>query len=156
MKAFERLEKVITEQEEKIAELEKTLETYEYKDDWFWRQFKVLTEEENLNLPVPRLELRYVQKTKYTMISSYSIIYRHLLGDIMSIPISSTKIDGCNASVDFLPFRDGAHIYNDMYELNLRGFVVTGTDVKELSLKDTENLPSALLARIQKEVMVEE
>ena len=47
------------------------------------------------------------------------------------------------------PYRDGAHMFNDMLELNLRGFVVNGSEYRELTFEDNE-VPSSVLAKVKK------
>jgi hypothetical protein len=72
------------------------------------------------------------------------------------MPISSTRVSGLvsknivSIGEIYTPHRDGAHIYNDMFELNLRGFLVEGSKFIELSLTDTDHLPQGLLSRMEK------
>lgn len=142
---LEELATVIEKKNERIQELEEKLEKMEYKDAWAWRHLREMTEEENLNLPLPRLELRYRSHSKYTHIVDYGLVQRHLCGEIMFIPISSTKIDGKVVKLS-TPYRDGAHMYHDMDAFDMRGFVVDGTDVRELSFQDPD-VPISVLER---------
>jgi len=152
-KTIEVLETVIAEQENQIDSLIERISDYEYKDEWNWRQFKKFTEKENLDLPLPRLELRYTF-SKYHMIADYGIVYRHFNNDITFIPISSTKISGgISKDKNFLPFRDGAHIYNDMLEFNFRGFIVSEGKVRELSFDDVDDIPYLVQEKIKKKEM---
>jgi len=151
-RTINRLEDLIAKQDKVIEDLCKKITLLEYQDEWGWRQIRQLTEKENANLPVPRLELRYRDKSQYQHFIDYGLVYRHLLGDIEFIPISCTKIGGKVIIPLSTPFRDGAHMYNDMYELRLPGFVIDEKDgvqiVKQLSLEDERELPSALITRM--------
>jgi len=141
---IERLEKLIEDQENQITELEDQLENMTYHEQWKWRAIRELDEKENLGLPVPRLELRNRKVSKYSRIVDYGLVHRHLLGHIEFIPIGSTKIDGGRETytnlLQKLPIRDGAHIYHDMWELKLRGFIVDFPECQELSFDD-EDVP---------------
>lgn len=148
---IEHLEGMLEEKDKTIAKLENKIEEFEYRDEWQWRQIRTLSEEENLDLPIPRLEIRHRTKSRYRTVIDYGLVYTHLVGEINFIPISSTKVSGhVSRSEIYMPFRDGAHIYNDMFELNLRGFIIEGSRYKELSLADSEELPQALRSRMEK------
>lgn len=147
--ALDELDQILDEKNEKIRTLEDKIERMEYRDEWHWRQFRTLSDDENLGLPIPRLEIRHRKVSPYTTFVDYGIVYRHLLGEIMFVPLSCTKTSGYTEPLQ-TPFRDGAHILNDMFELNLRGFVVEGKEFKELSLLQLDNLPANLVERIVK------
>ena len=149
-KVLEELERSLAEKDRRIEELEEKVETMSYHDEWSWRQIRSLSKEENLDLPMPRLELRYRILSNYTHFVDYGLVYQHLLGDVQFVPIGCTKISG---KVTHLatPFRDGGHMFNDMYELKLRGFVVDGTTARELSFADSE-VPLRVLDKVQKEM----
>ena len=99
-------------------------------DDWI--KGTILNEKENNNIPVPRLEIRYFdyKSNGYNLIAIYSLIYKHLLGDIINIPFGHTKIDSGRGTPVYedgtldMPFRDGAHIKNEMLQLNLPAYVI--------------------------------
>lgn len=132
MKAIERLEKLLDEQEEKISELNKKIETLERDQAWTAHQ----EGDQSDNLPVPRLEMRAVQIEEwYQYAWEYSLVYRHLLGDIIAVPMGrSTSSGGANYAPDTFqgvydpncsgPFRDGVHIWNDSKCLNLPAFLI--------------------------------
>ena len=147
-KVMEQLENALEEKDQRIAALIEKLERIEYHDEWSWLQIRKITAEENLGLPVPRLELRYRVISEYTHFVDYGLVYRHLLGDIEFVPIGCTKINGKVRQLD-TPFRDGAHMFNDMLELNLRGFVINGSEYRELTFEDSE-VPSSVLAKVKK------
>ena len=151
MNAADRLSDIISEKERRIDELEAQIENSKYEDEWRWRQIRKLTLKENLGLPLPRLEMRYRKHGDYNVIADYGLVHKHLFGDIIFIPFSSTRIGGVSAcKEDFLelPFRDGAHIQNEMWDLKLPGYVVNGTHYKEISNKDRRDIPSALLKKM--------
>jgi hypothetical protein len=146
---IERLEEILDARDNTIAELKNKIEDFEYRDEWQWRQIRTLSEEENLDLPVPRLEIRHRAKSNYNTVIDYGLVYTHLLGNITFMPISSTKVSGIRSGELFIPHRDGAHMYNDMFELNLRGFIVEGSKSIELYLSDIA-LPQVLRDRMEK------
>jgi len=149
--AVDRLADQLDEAETKIEELEAKIAAREYQDDWEWRQIKKLSKEENLDLPVPRLEIRYRKYDDFNVIADYGLVHTHLLGDILFVPFGSTRIGGTRSREEGhldLPFRDGAHIMNDMWELRLPAYVVNGKHSKQISLSDPDDLPNALRKRM--------
>ena len=135
MTILERLENSLNEKDNQIEELNNKIEEYKQKelqDEWSWRQFKKLSEEENLGLPIPRLEIRNIRISEYNLISDYNLVLKHFLGHILCIPIGSTRRSGSNRVDLETPLRDGAHIINDMKQLNLRAFVVNEAKYKEI------------------------
>lgn len=86
------------------------------------------------DLPTPRLELRLkiieIGKDRYNRASgswewTYSIVYKHLLGHIVKIPLGSTKSNGCfSFGLPSLPFRDSAHIRHDSESLGLPAYII--------------------------------
>jgi hypothetical protein len=153
-RALDELDQLLDEKDAKIRELEDKIAKMEFKDEWHWRQLRVLSDEENLGLPIPRLEIRHRKTSKYTTFMDYGIVYRHLLGEITFVPLSCTKTSGhtdTDRELLRVPFRDGAHILSDMYELKLRGFVVEDDKFRELSLLDLDKLPTALANRITRD-----
>jgi len=132
---------ILGQKDERIEELEAKLSKLEYEDEWRWRQIRQLSDEENMQLPLPRLEIRHRRPSKYTHFMDYGLVYKHFLGHIEFIPISCTKTSGVsqgNSSSLYLPHRDGAHIYNDIFEFGLRGFLVDGFLCRELLLTDPD------------------
>jgi len=148
-RSLEELDRILAEKDSKISALEDKLAKQTYQDEWSWRQIKTISEEDNLGLPLPRLELRYRIPSDYTHYVNYGLVYRHLLGEIQFIPIGCTKISGKVAHLS-TPYRDGGHMFSDMYELKLRGFVVDGTVSRELTFSD-KDVPLKVLDRINKD-----
>lgn len=80
---------------------------------------------ENLGLPLPRLEIRWRGMGDYNMVADMGIVYTHFLGHIEFVPMSSTRVNGKrNRNELELPFRDSAHIWHDMEQMRIPGFVV--------------------------------
>jgi hypothetical protein len=134
-KALNRLTEKLEEAESKISKLEQEKENREYAERWRWRHIRTLSDEDNLDLPVPRLEIRYSRADDYNSEALYSLVYRHLLGQIELIPIGLTRVGDSGKYARDLdePFRDGAHIKNEMKQLGLRGFVVGNGKYKEIN-----------------------
>jgi len=130
----ERLNEQLGEAEYKIRKLEEQLENQQYVDDWRWRQIRQLTEEENLDLPLPRLEIRY-RKDDYNAYADYSLVQRHFTNHIDVIPISSTRVSKSYADELTLPHRDGAHIIHDKENLGIPGYIVFKDKYKEIPFK---------------------
>jgi hypothetical protein len=150
----ERLNDELNEKEAKIAELEEQIENAKYQEDWKWRHIRKLTKAENMGLPTPRLEIRYKREDDYNVIADYGLVYEHFDGEVLFNPFGSTRMGGySNKKNDEplrLPFRDGAHLQHDMWMLKLRGYVVNGTEYREVTLDDRDDLPGGLLRKMDK------
>ena len=116
---------------ERVEELENTLDGR----TWGWTIHTTVSEDENMNLPVPRLEMRWreLDDWGYNWEAQYRLVHRHFLDHLVAIPLGSTKRGGdsppmTNEKVD-LPFRDGAHIKHDAKALDLPAFVIYGDEV---------------------------
>lgn len=106
------------------------------------------------NLPVPRLQIRNRKTGIDTMESVYSLIKPNVSGQLESVEMGKTKISVPGGRIDdrdelSLPFRDGAHIFYDMFYLKLKGFVVSEHSYKELSLTDETQVPLKLKALLK-------
>ena len=130
----ERLNEDLGEAEYKIRKLEEKLENYEYINEWGWRQIRQLTEEENLDLPIPRLELRY-RVDNYNAYADYGLVTRHMMKHIDFTPLSSTRVSKDYAEKLSLPHRDGAHIIHDKENLKIPGYIVYNDKFKEIPFK---------------------
>lgn len=144
----ERLNEQLSEAEEKIEELETQIENSKYEEEWNWRHLRELSEEDNLGLPVPRLEIRHRKKGRYGTIVDYGLVHEHLLGHLEFVPFGSTRISGTLSDFE-LPHRDGSHIKYDMYTLKLPGYVVSNGESKEITLNDRRDLPAALIRKME-------
>ena len=140
-----RLEELLDRKDEEIWELQKKVEEFEEKEafdqrqrDWGWIEHKVL-EEDDVLLPVPRLELRWsVSENGYNKWCEYALVYQHFLGEIIRVPLGMTKQSG-NAPIRYdsgpnldLPYRDGTHIRSDAKQLSLPAFVVYNGEAQEI------------------------
>jgi hypothetical protein len=146
MNTIERLEELLAkkdqELEEKDAELQKASEENDRLERELkgsldgWRHSVELPDDD---LPVPRLEVVYVLDDGW---SDFRVIYRlvmkHLLGNLVAIPLSYTKISGGpnkEPEADHLPFRDGAHMAHDAALFGIPAFkLLPGKLPKRLDL----------------------
>ena len=129
--AIERYESLIEEKDTHISDLEEQVEQLEYwANERSWSRHR---KGEDLNLPVPRLqiELKVVSEFKYNWF--YSLVYTHTTGDIVLVPMGETttsgtfkhfKVETAEDAMRELPFRDGVHIRRDSYQLSLPAFAL--------------------------------
>ncbi len=122
MTALERLEQLLDRKDadlaaacERAEKLERELEGF--RDGW---RRGVQLEDDGV-LPVPRLELAYIQDDEWR---SYRVIYRmvhrHLLGPLLATPLGRTTVNGGgNYEPPYLPFRDGMHAWHDSGHLQM-------------------------------------
>ena len=127
----ERLNEQIYELETANRELESKLEDLSFQTDWYWRHIRQLDEEENLDLPLPRLEIRYTLDD-YNAYAGYGLVTRHYTGHIDYTPLSSTRVSKSYAEDLTLPHRDGAHIIHDKEKLNIPAYIVFENKFKEI------------------------
>lgn len=124
--------------EKKIKKLQEKLDKAESLSWTQHKEYPNPKEAPGADLPVPRLEVRWEEipeKDKgdgYQIQASYCLVYKHLCGQTIFVPLGLTRSSGTlssrvnhNGSVD-LPFRDGCHFQNEMKQLNLRGFGICG------------------------------
>lgn len=148
MKALERLEKLLDEKDARIEELEGEIQEQadaREERDWEWTRHAILKDNPE-NLPVPRLEIRWEAESEdgYLQRWDYSLIYRHLLGHLVRIPMGQTKTQGSTKPPIFngalmMPYRDGAHICHDSMMLGLPAFAVADGRIEKLSTVDGKN-----------------
>jgi hypothetical protein len=145
MNATERLEKQLDEKDERIEALETELQELkdESESDWKWARHKTLKENPD-NLPVPRLEMRWHKESDdgYLTRWDYNLIYRHLLGHLVAVPLGQTKSQGGNGTPPIhngeirTPFRDGVHICTDTEHLGIPAFCIVEGTIVRLMMKD--------------------
>jgi hypothetical protein len=144
MKATERLEELLDQKDARIEELETELQEANEKleANWDWCRHTKLEANPD-NLPVPRLEIRWSKVTEdgYEQYWDYRLIYRHLLGHLIAVPLGGTKTSGGNCDslkwpngTLHLPFRDGAHISHDTGHLGIPAFAIAGEEIRKLSM----------------------
>lgn len=146
MDTIKRLEELLDQKDARIEALESEIEKLENQlreAESGWCLHTKLDRKQEL--PVPRLEIVYrplgeregYEWSSYETV--YRMVYRHLVGDIMSVPLGRTEICGHGSGPPLrdgrlrLPFRDGAHICSDMAHLRLPGFAVCGDHVDDLT-----------------------
>ena len=145
-----RLVNKLEDRDSTIGELKAQVEAYEteeeekkYQNAWRWRELRKFTLEENLKLPLPRLEMRWEGEGWSNRMATQFLVYRHFLKHIVAVPLGSTQQGGGYDNDDSerqkrtdLPFRDGAHMKSNMRTMGLRGFVVAmdGKTVREIKL----------------------
>jgi hypothetical protein len=131
--AIERLEEQLAERERQIARLEARLEQLandKEKGEWIWARHKKV--EDQTDLPVPRLELRWtsLDQQEWNWLCTYSLIYGHFDGHLIAVPMGATRVGGGSSVVPMrhgeveLPIRDGAHIRHDAWALKLPAFAI--------------------------------
>lgn len=141
MDTEKRLEELLDKKDDEIRDLERRLKelenAYEFAD-WRLMVHTSLTEQENMGLPIPRLELRYGNGT-YGENCIYSLVYKHACGGIVRVPLSVTTWSGfherpkmgINGKI-YTPIRDGYHITQDYIQLNLPAFVIDGEEINQI------------------------
>jgi hypothetical protein len=100
---------------------------------------KELSEKDNLNLPVPRLEMRLEEIDQVETIAYLNLVYKDMFNKIKAKPLSVVKVSYQTPStlgVDFFsePSSMSGEIRNYMLELGLRGFTVAKGQFRELDL----------------------
>lgn len=152
--ALERLTEQLDAKDAELEELRSKLEEIEDRDAYQWTRHRRIPKGDDLpNLPVPRLQIRYIPLTDgagrsdwYSYSAVYELVYRHFLGraeighdddpDLLAIPLSTTRINGGGGRPPIregridLPFRDGTHIVSDADHLKLPMFVICGDVVQ--------------------------
>lgn len=140
MTTLERLEALLDEKDRQIAELEKSLRvlTDESERVWDWARHQLLKDDSAL--PTPRLEIRCQNLGDwYNWEWRYGIVYRHLTGTVLFVPLGHTSVGGGGRPPIGgdghirLPRRDGAHIYHDMKQLGLPGFAIIEDRIEALT-----------------------
>lgn len=145
MKTLERMEALLDEKDAEIEQLSGRVAELEEEAERnrLWTEHRRFDEDVSPTLPVPRLEIRWRELEPgerddgYEIQAEYSLVYRHFLGHIVFVPLGFTRSTGAlSARTKWgdieLPFRDGAHFYNEMKQLGLRGFAICGDRVDEM------------------------
>lgn len=115
---------------------------------------KTITENENNNLPIPRLEIRY-EKKKSELHASLNLVSRDLGNNIQLQPLSTTILSPVDEIGDEYvlftrePFRAAGDLRNYMHELKFPGFLVYKNASKEVKLEDTDELPLNLVVKMK-------
>jgi hypothetical protein len=141
-RSVERLEELLEQKDREIEELQERVYKAEDQAERNWQWTKHFEIKEDESLPVPRLEMRWREIEShdgFNWEACYNLVYRHFLGHVIAVPMGHTRIGGernpiQNGKVD-LPFRDGAHIQNDMAQLKLPGFAIFNKTITPLEPK---------------------
>ncbi len=96
---------------------------------WRWARHAELPKDQLL--PVPRLEIWYDanESDDYNRVWIYRMVYRHFLGHCVAVPLGCTKQGGGRESddlLDYIPFRDGAHINHDARVFGWPMYIIKG------------------------------
>ena len=123
----EKLEALLDSRESEVEGLKQKLREYEHAEAWRWTRHRQVTNDEGL--PIPRLEIRWIQQAEYVWVALYCLVYRHYLGQVMAVPIGETILSGLAAypldgDIVQLPTRDGVNIKCDSRTMGLPAFVV--------------------------------
>lgn len=111
-----------------------------------------ITEDENDGMPVPRLEIRWTKENPNgnwgRRVARYSLVYRHYLKNLVSIPLGMTTVTGPDEkpTTSDMPFRDGVHIIHDKEQLGLPAYVVVGKHYDIATLPDFKSNKSPVNA----------
>ena len=129
-KAADRLAELLEAKERELADLQESVKEDRDHERWRWARHVELPKEQTL--PVPRLEL-WMDETEsdgYNRIWIYRMVYRHFLGHCVGVPLGSTKQGGPDSAnlLDYVPFRDGAHINHDAGQFGWPMFIIKGDE----------------------------
>jgi hypothetical protein len=149
----ERLQELLDKKDEELEALQEKVDTHDneetrerLREEWKWTHHTFL-KQDDVVLPVPRLEMRWVTQDDrgYNRICWYYLVYKHLLDDIVKVPLGSTRVNGGSSEPFYdgkhaanpepkidVPFRDGAHIANEARQLRLPAFVIWEDKVQEI------------------------
>lgn len=141
MTAIERLEELLNERDNQVQELTERIEAFEEQrkdDQWRWARHEEVKDDD---LPTPRLEIRCDVLDPYHQSWTYAMVYKHLLGHNIRVPLGHTEMNGSftrgNSDLTwYMPFRDGAHIKNDMKQLNLPAYVIIDGEVQQIEVEN--------------------
>lgn len=108
---------------------------------WGWTIPGELTDDENLSLPMPRMEVRWtpLDDENCNWQCDYRLVYRHFLGHIAYTMMGRTTSRGASRSPVTdgyvgMPFRDGAHIRSDAAQFGLPAYAICGETITKLDL----------------------
>jgi hypothetical protein len=143
MKLEERLNDIISEKDDKIEELERTIADLVEQQDLTrlkWQMHSAFQNDDFYKLmPYPRLEMRFNRLSKddwYSIEWVYGLVYKHSTDvnndTLIFVPMSRTESSGGDTTFDNwvdstgirLPYRDGLHIYAESVILDLPAYIV--------------------------------
>lgn len=119
--ATERLQELLDAKDAELEEANDKLERTERELTGTidgWRRAEEWADDGRL--PVPRLELVYIQDNGW---ASYRVVYRlvmkHLCDQLVGVPLGFTRCNGPSREPEHLPIRDGAHAMHDSAHLQM-------------------------------------
>lgn len=115
MTAVERLEALLDEKDQELAELQEQIQKQEDWMTWAWARHTQIDDDP---LPTPRLEMEAVNDDGSWYVTTFrtSIVFKHFLGHSVRIPIDFTKRTGGRnqaPSPSDWPWRQGAHFAHE-------------------------------------------
>lgn len=154
MNETERLQELLDKKDEEVGELQEKVRRFEHdrereenRETWVWTEHLIMDEDDCSPLPVPRLELNWslADERGYNRYCWYYLVYRHLLNEVVKIPMGMTKVgggrgpwqpEGPRGQFIETPFRDTAHVVNEARQLNLPAYVVYEDKAQEIIIGD--------------------
>lgn len=144
-RAVEALGEKIEDLETQLEEANEELQSHRRFANWGWTIPQYNWPERYR--PVPRLELVWRQvdpgngrgPSWYNRECTYYLVYQHLLGDIVAVPMGHTTVNGGSDSPPItgglvtLPFREGAHVVHDAKQLKLPAYACIVGENNELT-----------------------
>jgi hypothetical protein len=135
MSELEALRAALRQKEDEVQGLQADLD---FAETLFAKLQARAEREDNGDLPVPRLELRWIGAQEEPDGDwEYNLVVNHFTGKVVFYPLGDTEITGRdepfypNGRIR-LPLRDGAHIMHDSKELKLPAFAIRGSRVEAL------------------------
>lgn len=125
--AIERLERELNDRDIKIEELQEQIDGMKAHATWGWARHTMIEADAD-PLPVPRLQIEAFNTSGDWYIAEwvYSMVYVHLLGHHVVVPLGHTRQTGGRGPRDAsdLPFRDGAHIRHEAKAFGWPAFAI--------------------------------
>lgn len=113
---IERLERELNNADIEREKIQEELDGLKEHATWGWsRQTEIAADADPL--PVPRLQIEALNASNDWYVTEwvYSMVYEHLLGHHVVVPMGHTRVTGGGGirNTEHLPFRDGAHIRHE-------------------------------------------
>ncbi len=141
-KAEDKLAELLEVKEQELSDLKEQIEQDLEDERWRWTRHVEMPKDMEQTLPVPRLEiwLNPDESDDYNRCWVYRMIYRHLLGHCVAVPLGQTKQSGGNPNsaaplIDFMPVRACAHIRHDAKAFGWPAFMVRGDESEIIPLE---------------------
>lgn len=160
--AVERLEEILNEKDQEIADLTARVEELEPLEKTAWMRHRIQLGESSTDdlpgLPVPRLQLRFVADDYhrggyYNIVIYYELVYQHYLRgagngeNYIAVPLGRTTRSGGNEHFDGifekdgkirLPFREGFHIHWDSVKMGLPAYAIFRDKIEKLEFNPAD------------------